>query len=72
MTVSVQEQSLEQKPRGRVLEALLDEERDEVLHAVGVAPLVVVPANDLGCVADDLGQFGSRRWRRADCHGSRR
>ncbi len=40
------------------LEALLDEEEDEVLDAVGVAPLVVVPADDLGCVADDLGQLG--------------
>ena len=36
-------------------EALADED-DEVDEAVGVAPLVVVPADDLDLVADDLGQ----------------
>ena len=40
------------------LEALLHEEEDEVFDAVGVAPLVVVPADDLAGVADDLGQLG--------------
>src|SRR3981081_201401 len=41
------------------LEALFHEEGDEVLDSVGVAPLVVVPADDLaGVVADDLGQLG--------------
>src|ERR1700688_3074979 len=40
------------------LEALFHEEGDEVLDAVGVAPLVVVPADDLAGVADDLGQLG--------------
>ena len=38
-------------------EALADE-RDEVDEAVGVAPLVVVPADDLDLVADHLGQAG--------------
>src|SRR5882757_9408542 len=40
------------------LESLLHQEGDEVLDAVGVAPLVVVPADDLAGVADDLGQLG--------------
>src|SRR5690606_37727732 len=31
---------------------------DEVDEAVGVAPLVVVPADDLDLVADDLGEAG--------------
>jgi hypothetical protein len=43
---------------GYGLEALFHEEGDEVLDAVGVAPLVVVPADDLAGVADDLGQLG--------------
>ena len=34
------------------------DERDQVDQAVGVAPLVVVPADDLDLVADDLGQAG--------------
>ena len=34
------------------------EEKDEVADAVGVAPLVVVSADDLAGVADHLGQFG--------------
>jgi len=42
----------------RGLEALLQEEEDEVLDAAGVAPLVVVPADDLAGVLDDLGQLG--------------
>ena len=46
----------------KLLQALLHEEEDEVLDAVGVAPLVVVPADDLaGVGADDLGQLASRR-----------
>src|SRR5438309_4072228 len=40
------------------LEALFHEEGDEVLDAVGVAPLIVVPADDLAGVADHLGQLG--------------
>ena len=40
------------------LEALFHEESDEVLDTVGVAPLVVVPADDLAGVANDLGQLG--------------
>ena len=34
----------------------LADEVDQVDQAVGVAPLVVVPADDLDLVADDLGQ----------------
>src|SRR3954447_7958736 len=37
---------------------------DEVDQAVGVAPLVVVPADDLDLVADDLGQAGVEDARR--------
>src|SRR5580692_5471720 len=41
------------------LQTLLREEDDEVADAVGVTPLVVVPADDLASVlADDLGQLG--------------
>ena len=40
------------------LQALFDEKEDQILHTVGVAPLVVVPADDLaGVLADDLGQL---------------
>src|SRR5690242_14585552 len=42
---------------GRGSEAGADE-RDQVHEAVGVAPLVVVPADDLDLVAEDLGQAG--------------
>src|SRR5215831_13539119 len=38
------------------LEAFLGQEADEIDHAVGVAPLVVVPAEDLDAVSDDLGE----------------
>ncbi len=39
------------------LQAFFDEEEYEVLHPAGVAPLVVVPADDLAHVgADDLSQ----------------
>src|ERR1700739_193573 len=38
------------------LEALLNEEADEIDYAVGVAPLVVVPAEDLDAVSDHLGE----------------
>ena len=40
------------------LQALLHEEEDQVLDTVGVAPLVVVPADDLAGIADDFGQLG--------------
>src|SRR4051812_1788485 len=40
-----------------VLQGRADEQA-EVDEAVGVAPLVVVPADDLHLVADDLGQLG--------------
>ncbi len=40
------------------------DERDEVDEAVGVAPLVVVPADDLDLVADDLGEAGVEDARR--------
>src|SRR5450631_3310562 len=44
-------------PRKKLgLEALLGQEADEVDDTVGVAPLVVVPAEDLDAVADDLGE----------------
>src|SRR5690349_16776586 len=38
------------------LQALLGQEADEVDDAVGVAPLVVVPAENLYALADDLGE----------------
>jgi hypothetical protein len=42
----------------KTLQALFHQEGDEVLDAVGVAPLVVVPADDLaGVLAYYLGQF---------------
>ena len=40
-----------------VLEALFDQEADEVDDAAGIAPLVVVPADDLAVGADGLGQL---------------
>src|SRR5580704_7388344 len=40
------------------LKTLLYEEEDEVFDAVGVAPLVVVPADDFAGIADDFGQLG--------------
>jgi len=39
-----------------VLQPLLNQETDQVDDAVGVAPLVVVPAQHLDAVADDLGE----------------
>jgi hypothetical protein len=45
----------------QLLQALLDQEADQVDDAVGVAPLVVVPADDLDAVADDLGQLGASK-----------
>jgi hypothetical protein len=47
------------------LEAFADEEADQVDDAVGVAPLVVVPAEDLDAVADDLGERASTMEERA-------
>ncbi len=38
------------------LEALGNQEADEIDHAVGIGPLVVIPAQDLDAVAYDLGQ----------------
>ena len=38
------------------LQALLGQEADQVDDAVGVAPLVVVPAQHLDAVADHLGE----------------
>jgi hypothetical protein len=38
------------------LQTFLHEEEDEVANAVGVAPLVVVPADDLHRAANDLGE----------------
>src|SRR6202012_10855 len=44
--------------KSKRLQALLYEEEDEVFDAVGVTPLVVVPANDLARVgSDDLGEL---------------
>ena len=40
------------------LKPLFHEEEDEVLDAVGVAPFVVVPADDLARIADRLGELG--------------
>ena len=40
------------------LQSFFDEEEDEVFDPAGVAPLVVVPANDLASIGDDLGQLG--------------
>ncbi len=38
------------------LQALLGQEADEVDDTVGIAPLVVVPAQHLDALADDLGE----------------
>src|ERR1700722_17137282 len=41
---------------GLDLQALLREEENEVANAVRVAPLVVVPADDLDRLSEDLGE----------------
>src|ERR1035437_1123574 len=41
---------------GLLLQALLDQEADQVNDAAGIAPLVVVPAQHFDALADDLGQ----------------
>ena len=40
------------------LQAFFDEEEDEVFDAGGVAPLVVVPGDDLAGLADGFGELG--------------